>query len=133
MSGSGRQPKFKLRRSPGSCTPDVSAEVDIARDKNPLCPAALAVYFPNPLLKLLVQTQFCRRALQPLRAAYGAGEEPVITLCARNKPGAQTPPLTAGARSWEQKGGDSRPPLAAAALADPGTASSCRTEPFPGG
>lgn len=72
-SGSRRQPRFKLRASPGSGIPGFSAEAEVAGIKNSLCPAALDAYFPNLLLKLLVQTQFCRRFLQSLQARGGYG------------------------------------------------------------
>lgn len=62
------------------------------------------VCFPNPLLKLQVQTQLCRSP-----PTYGAGEVPVLVLCARNKPGAQTPPLMAGAELGAERGGPSPP------------------------
>lgn len=72
-SGSRRQPRFKLRASPGSGIPGFSAEAEVAGVKNSLYPAAPDAYFPNLLLKLLVQTQFCRRFLQSLQAGGGYG------------------------------------------------------------
>lgn len=67
-SGSRTQPRFKLRVSLGSGIPGFSAEAEVAGVKNSLRPAAPDAYFPNCLLKLLVQTKFCRRFLQSLQA-----------------------------------------------------------------
>lgn len=67
-SGSRRQPRFKLRASPGSGIPRFSAEAKVAGVRNSLRPATPDDYFPNSLLKLLVQKNFCRRFLQSLQA-----------------------------------------------------------------
>lgn len=97
----------ELRSSPGRCTPGVSAEAGAAVS---CCSASL---FSKSFIKIAGTNAALRRPLQPLQAAYGAeGKVSVTILHARNKPGAQTPPLTAGAQNWEQKGGvqDRAPP-----------------------